>query len=97
MRLELRENEEVILKTKKHWLILVRSVLIFELILLTAINVLIKYKEWEYIGYLTQLMIFITLAFILSFLYRHWDIDMDLYIPLFFLIWFAYLVAFIFL
>ena len=97
MRLELRENEEVILKTKKHWLILVRSVLIFELILLTAINVLIKYKEWEYIGYLTQLMIFITLAFILSFLYRHWDIDMDIYIPLFFLIWFAYLVAFNFL
>ena len=40
MRLELRENEEVILKTKKHWLILVRSVLIFELILLTAIDAL---------------------------------------------------------
>lgn len=84
MRCEMREKEKVVLETRKHWLILAKPVFIFLLSLVITFFVYAKgsaeYKNWQYINYLENVMILVTVVSILYILYKYWDYMTNLWI-----------------
>ena len=84
MRSELRDNEKIVLETRKHWLLLMKPIFVFLLFLMVTFFVHVKagteYKDWQYIHYLENAMTLATVVSLLSILYAYWDYMTNLWI-----------------